>query len=479
MNISKKLWYVMTSSLLALPVTTMAAPIAQPSLQSMPQPVSQNYDDSKQFKNDRQNSGRQNKDEQQENAFQSAEIVVNENIVVDSAPALVLAVDAQVAENNALLETTGQTDTVSIAGANVVFNNQDKGEVRSQLFGVSARNLDNDISNNGVISGDIFGVNYDIGSTGRLENFSTITSNLRAVHVAGDDVTVINYGEILGTADQFDGTLYLDAPGEQILVNNLGTIDTGVGNNGAAVSFEVGDEDGDEVQVDLRNRGSILGRGVIEEGTFVGDGLRFFTVDFENTIANGDIFNRGDIIGSPDSTVAVGISIDNGVEFTGTIVNHGRIIGTEVAIDTRAASGQVSIRNNGRIEGDVLLSAGDDNFRGKIGLINGEIDSGAGDDYLETGRGDDVIIGGAGNDVINGGAGKDSLVFADRSSSDFTIESRSGRRFFGGGATTLVDNLSGETDTLLNIETIIFADEEVSLRRDNNFDFGHNSDKPE
>ena len=386
------------------------------------------------------------------------QVVNDQNIAVDGAPAIVIQNNNEVLTNNAQLSTTGLTDTVAMAGENSAFVNQQNGEVSSELFGVSARGVNNTIENAGVLTGDIFAINFDIGSTGLLQNNSTISSNGRAVHVAGNDVTVVNRGEILGTGDQFDGAFYLDAPGEKVAVFNNGLIDAGAGNNGAGASFEIGDETGDEVIADLVNNGQIIGRGIVEEGTLVGDSVRVFSVLFENTVVKGNFVNRGEIIGSTESTVAVGISIEDGVNFTGAIINQGTISGTETAIDTAAAGGRVSIRNTGRINGNIVLSAGNDVFSGGRGAVNGSIDGGEGNDRIFAGVGNDTITGGPGSDRIDGGRGNDTAVFAG-SQADFTVEVSRGRR----SRVNVTNNITGDIDTLSRIETLSFDDGDIAL----------------
>jgi subtilisin-like proprotein convertase family protein/Ca2+-binding RTX toxin-like protein len=76
----------------------------------------------------------------------------------------------------------------------------------------------------------------------------------------------------------------------------------------------------------------------------------------------------------------------------------------------------------------------------------------AGDDDLDGGDGDDVLSGGAGNDQIDGGDGDDKASYAG-AKADYTIVENADQ------SVTVTDNVGVEgTDTLLNIETLIFAD---------------------
>jgi len=97
----------------------------------------------------------------------------------------------------------------------------------------------------------------------------------------------------------------------------------------------------------------------------------------------------------------------------GAILNEGEIRGTVNAIDVTQA-GDVTFVNDddGLVNGDVLLGAGDD-IVVDLGRINGVVDGGAGDDVLIAGNGDNVLVGGLGNDFIDGGDGFDTADFSD------------------------------------------------------------------
>ncbi|MCZ8141726.1 MAG: calcium-binding protein [Acetobacteraceae bacterium] len=67
------------------------------------------------------------------------------------------------------------------------------------------------------------------------------------------------------------------------------------------------------------------------------------------------------------------------------------------------------VHNAGRIEGAVLLDAGDDLLDGRLGVLLGAADGGAGDDTLLSGAAAETLLGGDGRDWLDGGAGADSL----------------------------------------------------------------------
>jgi len=159
-----------------------------------------------------------------------------------------------------------------------------------------------------LIDGDVTGVDFTNGgvSSGDLLNSGTIASDSRGVNIGGDGITVDNSGQIIGTGDQRNGTIYSDGTADNFSINNTGLIDAGEGNDGVAVSLQLGDVDNDVVDAVLTNSGSIVGRGDAVEGPTIGDGVRLSS-DVDGVTFNSDIVNDGAITGSRDSAEAAGI----------------------------------------------------------------------------------------------------------------------------------------------------------------------------
>ncbi|WP_226689486.1 beta strand repeat-containing protein [Ruegeria arenilitoris] len=266
----------------------------------------------------------------------------------------------------------------------------------------------------GVFSGGQNGVYFGTGdhSGGSFVNRGTVTSDSRALNIDGEGLEVINEGDILGTGNQRNGTVYADGTADNYTFTNTGLVDAGEGNNGSAVSLQTGDVSGDVVSAAVVNEGTLQGRGDAAEGNQVGDGLRLFTSQDDASFA-GVVVNEGLIAGSEDSDAAAGLRVDGGLNLVGAVLNEGEIRGTVNAIDASDA-GTVTIVNDdeGVINGDVLLSDGDDIFV-DLGTTNGDIDGGAGDDVLIAGDADNVLTGGLGNDFIDGGDGIDTADFSD------------------------------------------------------------------
>lgn len=131
----------------------------------------------------------------------------------------------------------------------------------------------------GVFAGVQNGVYFSTGdhTGGSFVNRGLVSSDSRALNIDGVGLNVLNEGEILGTGDQRNGTVYADGTADNFTFTNTGLVDAGVGNNGSAVSLQTGDVAGDVVSAAIFNEGVLQGRGDAVEGNTVGDGLRLFS----------------------------------------------------------------------------------------------------------------------------------------------------------------------------------------------------------
>ena len=246
-----------------------------------------------------------------------------------------------------------------------------------------------------------------------IENTGSIVSDSRAVNLDGDNILLVNSGDIVGTGDQRNGTIYLDGTADNISIVNeeTGVVDAGGGNSGSGVSVQVGaDGDAQSDNIGIINDGLIQGRGTdnVPAGVrlFVGSGL-----DAANF--NGSIINQAN--GVIASETAAGILIEEGVIFDGLILNEGEILGGNgIAIDAAGALGAVNIINNGELNGNVLLGQGDDAFTQ--------------DSLGETA----TVSGGAGSDIFTVEAGV--LIIEDFNLGEDTIDLSA---FFDSGAAAL------------------------------------------
>ena len=192
--------------------------------------------------------------------------------------------------------------------------------------------------------GDISGAFNGISSLGdyfslRNNGGGTISSDSRAVDLTdGDNLTVDNSGDILGTGDQRNGTLYVDGTVDNLDLTNLGSglIDAGVGNSGDGVSVQVGAEgDLSNDSINITNRGTIAGRGQAEfapgEGRLTANGssgVRFFNGSgAEQADVSGEFINTGSITAEVNVGFLGGFVVEDGVGYDGTIRNSGLISG--------------------------------------------------------------------------------------------------------------------------------------------------------
>ena len=286
--------------------------------------------------------------------------------------------------------------------------------------GISLENgseLTGQIINSGKIDGGFNGVNFANGGevVGSLYNTGLITSTSRAVNIGGFDVEVVNEGEISTSASPRDGVIYADQTAVNFDIINKGLVDVGKGNNGDAISLELGAE----VNGSVVNSGLVQGRGVPEgEANNQNNQAAAVRLYWGNnsgadvSIFNGDIINSGTLAAENGAAVI----IEDQVKLNGDIINSGTIRGGvskdgQLAIDASNAEGNITVLNQGLIKGDVLLSAGDDLYNGAKGKIEGTVFGGGGDDSLTGGKYDDFLNGGTGNDELIGNGGKDTFQF--------------------------------------------------------------------
>ncbi|MCG8546630.1 MAG: calcium-binding protein, partial [Alphaproteobacteria bacterium] len=268
----------------------------------------------------------------------------------------------------------------------------------------------------GVQNGVYFG-NADHDG-GEFVNRGTVTSDSRAVNLDGDDLTFENRGEVLGTGNQRNGTTYIDGTGDDITVENRGTIDAGEGNTGDGLSVQVGSaaEDATNEDIDIRNSGSILGRGQAEfEGGRLtpngSSGVRFFNGSGQpEATVTGSVVNAGTISAEVDVGFLGGLVVEDGVAFDGHIVNErgGLIAGPRNGLYIGNASHDLTIENEGRIEsGSRAVNLDGDNvtFRNE-GTVVGTGDQRNGTVYADA-TAENFVVDNLRRGLIDAGEGND------------------------------------------------------------------------
>ncbi len=320
------------------------------------------------------------------------------------------------------------------------------------------KNTENGVITNAGTS-DVVRPGHDGATAIRIDNAGTIIAGMvDGASSSGDAIdfqpqdggvrgTVINRatGHIEGGKHGITGA------NDALIVNEAGGVI--IGRNGSGINYDTeaadgdgyvtvvnhglisgrydgfGDGDGDGVDVDylvnIRNTGVIEGIGadLIEnfaDGIAAGGGI-IYNEEIASIFgeSNGILIDDGDRNGAYAETSLVNdglieAELGYGVRFIGdfndTVVNRGTI-STEAMIALDVGGGDDNVRNNGGINGDVLLGAGDDIYRG-TGSVYGTIFGGEGNDVIVAGADFDTIDGGAGQDRLTGGAGDDLFVFS-------------------------------------------------------------------
>lgn len=279
-----------------------------------------------------------------------------------------------------------------------------------------------DIQNSGEISGAFNGISSS-GNNFQLNNDSngTITSDSRAVDITdGDNLSLINSGDIFGAGDQRNGTFYIDGTIDNVNFGNesSGVIDAGLGNSGDGFSIQVGDANEDALNdsFSLNNRGIIAGRGQAEfapgEGRLTGNGssgVRFFN-GFGDEQANitGTFNNTGSITSEVNVGFLGGFVVEDGVGYQGQINNSGLISGPRNGLYIGDAEHQLEIRNEsaGLIEsGSRAVNLDGDNITfNNDGSVLGTGDQRNGTLYVD-GTGDNIAINNFNSGNIDAGEG--------------------------------------------------------------------------
>ncbi|MEL7230878.1 MAG: calcium-binding protein [Pseudomonadota bacterium] len=419
------------------------------------------------------------------------------------------------------------------------FRNAESGTVISQngqaVIVLGIRNSLIVIVNEGIITSvNSDAILFNSFSDARLVNSGTLNGDVvdtsSATFPTAQNLT--NNGTVNGSVSLGQGNDRYDGRGGAI----TGLIEMGEGDD--AVLVGSGDEtiDGGDGNDLVRFSGAIADYDITvnPEGSVTVEDLRTGAeTDGTDTLTNVEVLRfadaittieqllQDDILVSADQTGDIlldseldSVTVEAGVTLTGeaggelgtitglvgnnSIINRGTITGPEAAIDFSAATLDVSILNQGTVEGDVTLGDGDDILNTLSGTITGDILLGngndtargsagddrmfgqAGDDSLLGGDGDDFLVGGRGADSLNGGDGDDRLngdLDNDRlfgRAGDDIIDGGEGidtARYEGSftdydfdianGILTVIDQRAatqGDTDTLTNVEILQFDD---------------------
>lgn len=330
-----------------------------------------------------------------------------QSTVVDDTPAFVLANDFSRLLNFGEIVTSNAVAAVLAQGQDVDVLNFRSGRIEAKdgpdalATGVQVTGSAS-VRNFGEIGGDFNGVQFaGADSSGSLDNFrgGVVNSDSRAVDIQGQGIVVRNFGDIIGTGDQRNGTIYTNSTAEDVSLSNFagGTIDAGEGNAGAGISLQVGDEVGDRVEADLFNGvgATIQGRGQSASNTaLAGDGIRIDD-GAQGAILEAEIVNSGLISTESNQGTAAGIRIADGANTEGEILN--------------TSTGVIEGPRNGLYIG---------NGEHELNVLNFDtIQSGSRAVNID-GSGVDLVNGG---DILGTGDQRNGTVYADDTARDYSI----------------------------------------------------------
>ncbi len=242
-----------------------------------------------------------------------------------------------------------------------------------------------------------------------VNNAGVISSDSRALNIDGTGLVINNFadGQIIGTNNQRNGTVYADSTAQDFTLNNDGVIDAGSGNQGAGFSVELS-EAGNAFTIN--NTGTVQGRGNAGAGlATAGDGLRFErtrnagVLDGTSTgLFMGNITNSGTINSEAANGTVGGIRFVNGVSFSGTVENQ--------------AGGTISGVQNGLYFGNATPAGGGD-FSGAVVNNAGIISS---DSRALNIDGSGLVVNNTGS-ILATGNQRNGTVYADSTAQDFVL----------------------------------------------------------
>ena len=316
--------------------------------------------------------------------------------------------------------TVTNTGTITSEGAN--------GTVAGVRF-VNGVSFNGTFNNSGAIRGTQNGVYFGnpvngVGGdhTGGVFNNLTggvITSDSRAFNIDGFGLTVNNAGDIVGTGNQRNGTVYVDGTADDYTFNNLlgGLIDAGAGNTGSGFGVEIGGAVDGANTFTLVNDGVIRGRGNADAATnAAGDGVRIGNVG--NTgIAEVSAVNNGTITSEGANGTVAGVRFVNGVSFSGTFDNAGAIRGTQ----------------NGVYFGNPVDGVGADHSNGVFNNLAGGVITSDSRAFNIDGFG--LTVNNAGN-IVGTGNQRNGTVYVDGTADDYTFNNVAGGLIDAGAGNT-------------------------------------------
>ena len=182
------------------------------------------------------------------------------------------------------------------------------------------------------------------------------------MNLGGADNRLVNEGLITTTADPRNGTVYGDITALNIEIENRGLIDVGEGNNGDAISLELG-------PFGHWATSSTPAMFRVEESLWattkplLSASFSLVAQRLQLLFFQGDIENQGLLAAEHSATLVIENRYANWLD---SIINSGLIDGGlsaiapsgQLAIDGREAVGGLTVVNTGAINGDIFPERG-------------------------------------------------------------------------------------------------------------------------
>jgi uncharacterized protein with beta-barrel porin domain len=336
--------------------------------------------------------------------------------------------------NSGTISSEGANGTV--AGFRAVNGVSFQGTLTNEAGGVISG------TQNGVYFGNPTPVGGGDHTGGVVNNAGTISSGSRALNIDGIGLEVNNLegGQILGTGNQRNGTVYADGTADDFSFSNAGLVDAGAGNTGSGFGAEIGGTLDGANTFDLVNSGTIQGRGQASAAdNAAGDGIRIGNVG-NIGVFDGTITNSGTINSESTQGTTAGIRFVNGIGLQGTLTNE--------------ADGVISGAQNGLYFGNPVNGEGADHTGGVVNNA-GTISSGSRALNID---GIGLTVNNSGS-ILGTGDQRNGTVYFDGTANNITLNNLVDGVIDAGagnnGSGVSIQALAGErTHTILNAGTI-------------------------
>ncbi|MBO9629909.1 MAG: calcium-binding protein [Shinella sp.] len=228
-------------------------------------------------------------------------------------------------------------------------------------------------------------------------DFTVTAASTNAINIAAYDNVYIAQGATISTTGSFSSSIRGDSHDRITVAGDIFSDYIGI--------YFASSDGGSRVTVN--STGGVAGGsyGIYATGSFntiVNAGAISAYWAVTSSGDNNSITNTGLIQGD---SIAINLGGLSGQ--TNRIFNTGEIISTAYALSLGNASDTVI--NKGFIGGTMSLGAGNDVLDSHLGLLDGDVRGGTGNDSITGGALNDLLYGEDGNDTLDGGAGDDLL----------------------------------------------------------------------